>query len=390
MKKTLWIIAFLIIISIPFVEAKDNGSIEHIWWDTILSYDWETITIHDESINYDTQKCPIWYHIWSADDWSNIITMWRKIKWDAFKFMKLWKKDYSYIEEDFLDSEYKTDEIWWVYAFIEDVLNWDNRQYFKTSSKWNRNQPYMVDVVGLKYYLADTLHRWWWHRWYVTIKTCTSINGLKCDLSFSARCFKDNENYIITNHYSKEYNEAYIFAYNNKITTMPTIEQANMTWEIIRAEIAKMLANWVKKFWYYADPNIPCNFTDTTSVKWDLAIAIIESCKYWIMWQWITQFRPYDKITKAEVATAVSRILRWTQYNWWTPFYLNHVNALKNAWVLTDSFNINSNELRGNVMTILMRANDIITYNSIDCDDPLIISQCYYWQEICPEKCKNN
>ena len=98
---------------------------------------------------------------------------------------------------------------------------------------------------------------------------------------------------------------------------MPTIEDANMYWEIKRMEIAKMLSNWVASFWFYKDTTAKCNFTDTSSVKWDLATAIKESCQYWIMWQWITEFRPYDKITKWEVATAVSRILRKTKYNWW-------------------------------------------------------------------------
>ena len=253
---------------------------------------------------------------------------------------------------------------------------------YKTSTKWTNNFPYIFVYKRRndKYLYERSAY----------LKTCTNVNSdYLCKNANLIRCFKNDKNTVIDNWFSKEYNDAYIFAYNNQITTMPTIEQANMTWEIIRAEIAKMLANWVKKFWYYADPNISCNFTDTASVKWDLATAIIESCQYWIMWQWITQFRPYDKITKAEVSTAISRILWWTQYDWWTPFYTNHVYALENAWVLSDRNNINSNELRWNVMTMLMKANNILKNISADCDSPEITLACAMDSKECPEKCKS-
>ena len=43
---------------------------------------------------------------------------------------------------------------------------------------------------------------------------------------------------------------------------MPTIEQANMEGQITRAEISKMLANWVKSLGYTPDTSAKCNFTD--------------------------------------------------------------------------------------------------------------------------------
>lgn len=163
--------------------------------------------------------------------------------------------------------------------------------------------------------------------------------------------------------YSQEEQEAYEFAYQNRITTMPTIEQANMNGEIIRAEIAKMFANRVKSLWRTPDISKSCSFNDISSVKWDLYTAIIESCQLWIMWQWISDFRPFDKITRAEVATAISRIVWWNMYDWWNPYYLNHIVALMNGWVIDSSDNVFKNELRGSVMTMLMRASKNLLNN---------------------------
>ena len=167
------------------------------------------------------------------------------------------------------------------------------------------------------------------------------------------------------NGFSDEYNDAYEFAYANKITTMPTIEEANMYNPIIRAEIAKMLANWVKSLWYTPDMSAKCDFTDIWWVKWDLYTAIIESCQLGIMWQWITKFRPFDNITRWEVATAVSRILWWHQYDWGNPFYAYHINALFYNWVLPNVDNTEILELRWSVMLILMNASHKVLGKSV-------------------------
>ena len=190
-----------------------------------------------------------------------------------------------------------------------------------------------------------------------------------------------------SNWFSQEYNDAYAFAFANRITTMPSIEQANMHWEIIRAEIAKMFANWVKSMWQVPDSSRYCNFTDISSVKWDLYTAIIESCQLGIMWQWISQFRPYDKITRWEVATAVSRILWWNEYDWWSPYYAQHLNALRAAWIISDISQPNFQELRWNVMVMLMKASNSFV---ADCDDPIIALACANDISDCPDECKSD
>jgi len=47
--------------------------------------------------------------------------------------------------------------------------------------------------------------------------------------------------------YIQEYNAAYTWAFNNWITTQPTIGKANMNWEVTRIELAKMISNYAIK-----------------------------------------------------------------------------------------------------------------------------------------------
>ena len=48
------------------------------------------------------------------------------------------------------------------------------------------------------------------------------------------------------NNYSEEFQKAYDFAYKNEITTMDSIDKANMNGYITRAEMAKMISNYAK------------------------------------------------------------------------------------------------------------------------------------------------
>lgn len=50
--------------------------------------------------------------------------------------------------------------------------------------------------------------------------------------------------FSLTFAYSLEEKQAYNYAYQNWITTMPTIERANMWWNLKRIEMAKMLSNY--------------------------------------------------------------------------------------------------------------------------------------------------
>jgi hypothetical protein len=159
---------------------------------------------------------------------------------------------------------------------------------------------------------------------------------------------------------------------------------------ITRAEMAKMLSVYATEvLGYEADTSKACNFTDIDSVKGDLHDYIIKSCQLGLMGQGITAFRPYDTISRAEFGTALSRTLWGNQYEGGTPYYANHLNALKAAGIMNQIANAESTkEVRGYVMLMLMRSegNDAV----VDCDDPVIALACNLDSEDCPAACKSS
>ena len=163
-------------------------------------------------------------------------------------------------------------------------------------------------------------------------------------------CFNTKANY------SFQEQQAYHYAFSKNITSRDSITKAGMNQYITRSEIAKMLSNWAKSFWHKVDTSKQCNFADTAGVYWDLKDAIIESCQLWILGQWAKNFRPYDYITKAEVSTAVSRILWWNKYDWGSPYYVKHMSNLDDHLIILGIEDPTENETRWNVMLMLVRA----------------------------------
>ena len=190
--------------------------------------------------------------------------------------------------------------------------------------------------------------------------------------------------------YSAELQDAYNWAYGKGVTTMTTIDNANMYGAITRAEMAKMLSVYAKDvLGYKADTSKACSFTDIDSVKGDLHDYIIESCQLGLMGQGITAFRPYDTISRAEFGTALSRTLWGDKYEGGTPYYANHLNALKAAGIMNQIANAESTkEVRWYVMLMLMRSDE--GWVSVDCDDPVIALACSLDTDECPAACKED
>ena len=66
---------------------------------------------------------------------------------------------------------------------------------------------------------------------------------------------------FVSAQYSQELQEAYKWAYDNWVTTMDSIEKANMNWKITREEMAKMISNYAKNIlWIVPDSTKPCLF----------------------------------------------------------------------------------------------------------------------------------
>jgi hypothetical protein len=185
-----------------------------------------------------------------------------------------------------------------------------------------------------------------------------------------------------------ELGQAYEWARSKEITTMDSYEAANMYGAVTRAQLAKMLSNWAMNVrGLTPDESLACEFTDIDSVKGDLHDFIKTSCQLGLMGQGITAFRPYDKISRAEFGTALSRALWGNENNGEIPYYAKHLNALKAAGIMTQIDNPeNRDEIRGYVMLMLMRAEA----TGVNCDDEMVQLACAMESDECPAACREN
>lgn len=64
-------------------------------------------------------------------------------------------------------------------------------------------------------------------------------------------------------NYSTELQAAYDYAHSINITTMPSIDSANMNGSLIRAHMAKMMVNYAKEILGLTpDTSLSCGFSD--------------------------------------------------------------------------------------------------------------------------------
>ena len=151
---------------------------------------------------------------------------------------------------------------------------------------------------------------------------------------------------------------------------MDSIEWARLSDWLTREEMAKMISNYaVDILWKVPDTTKPCYFLDS-NINPDLVQYVTISCQLWLMWQWITSFRPKDFVTRAEFWTVLSRMLWWNEYEWWKLYYENHLRALNVSWIMKNISYPFNNEIRWYVMLMLMRSvwwssDDIANNNQI-------------------------
>ena len=173
----------------------------------------------------------------------------------------------------------------------------------------------------------------------------------------------------ITYGYTQEQVNAYQWARSLKITTKDSIDQANMNGEVSRAEIAKMMVNFIKatpELWIQKDPSKNCNFKDG-KIWGDLEDYLIEACQYGLMGQdgkggTKDYVNPFEKVSRAQFGTLLSRALWDDTYENFqtTDFWTYHLQQLNSLGIMKDIVNYNNNELRGRVMLMLQRTETIV------------------------------
>ena len=187
-------------------------------------------------------------------------------------------------------------------------------------------------------------------------KTTTTTTQKK-ESSNTADWFDNgDQSQMLSNWYTREYNNAYRFSSENGITTAISIENANMGWELTRIAMAKMLSNYaISVLWKTPNFEKSCNFDDVSSElnkKYDNWVTL--ACQLGIMGVGINNFRPYESVTRAQFGAALSRMLYGIS-DWAVNYYEPHLNRLAAEGVI-NNIDPKRMETRWNVMLMLMRS----------------------------------
>jgi hypothetical protein len=164
------------------------------------------------------------------------------------------------------------------------------------------------------------------------------------------------------------YHTAYEWSKESGIITTNTYESARIADTIIRAEMAKMISVFATKL-LHKTPNTEkraCSqFTDLSLASVDLQPYVIEACQLGLMGmdgkgiKVQEAFFPDRTITRAEVGTILSRLLRGTTYATQPgdeTYYGRHLQALKNAGIMKAISQPDMLELRGNILLMLLKS----------------------------------
>ncbi|MFA7298484.1 MAG: right-handed parallel beta-helix repeat-containing protein [Candidatus Absconditabacterales bacterium] len=156
--------------------------------------------------------------------------------------------------------------------------------------------------------------------------------------------------------YSTELNNAYLWAYAHSITTMNTIQKANMGGNLIRSHMAKMISNFaITLGGFTPDTQKQCTFSDIGNQSAEMKFYIKLACQLGLMGVGIEKFDPAGEITRAQFGTILSRLIWGNTYEGGVKYYTNHLNALKIAGIMTQISTPTMKELRGYVMLMMKR-----------------------------------
>ncbi|MFA6256572.1 MAG: immunoglobulin-like domain-containing protein, partial [Candidatus Absconditabacterales bacterium] len=191
---------------------------------------------------------------------------------------------------------------------------------------------------------------------------CSLIEKLVQKLPFHAAAADKPAPSIVDSSFSTELNNAYLRAYGYDITTITTIQKANLKSVLVRKDMAKMISNFALNV---LNKNVStgatCIFSDTSSLSKETQYYAMVACRLGLMGyesDGVTlkkTFDPNQKVDRAQFGTILSRLLRGTKNNGGIKYYENHLKALKAEGIMTKIDTPSAKELRGRVMLMMQR-----------------------------------
>ena len=355
-------------------------------------YNWWTSAITTKKYSADTTSVVAWSEITTPtranyvfDWWYTQPTWWTGITTVTFPSMDSgtlyahWSEIYTIT---FIDSNWTETGVVWTWNYWAETSwevsypNWTRNWY---TLSWSGVIPATVpaeDTVITAIWTRKQSSGWWgWGGggWSSSSKTenkcetCTweCVDWVCVEWTWDTNTWDNHDPIEVVidkdkfdPDYSDEMNEAYQYAFQNKITTMESIWDAYMQWNLTRIAMAKMLSQYaINVLWKTPDATRYNKFADVTEeldAEYDSWVTL--AYQLWFMWINIpdNRFRPFDNVTRAEFVTALSR-MRYNTPDWTDVYYSTHMELLKKLWIITNT-NPTMLELRWYVMIMLMRA----------------------------------
>ena len=375
---------------------KDKKSTKNFNWVTYDASKW-TITITDWKSNITIKD----KNVWATDVWYWINA--NRLSYGNY-YQRWWATWYSYhltkeeafakgfVSQRINDDTGKRDdataniESWdgrnlcWNWYHIPSYTEWVNLiNLFK--SNWNNlsdfYEAFLIPSAGERTYFDVNVTQerfnanlwsstpWWNSSIYYLYGNKDNIKLMedKRANGFPVRCFKDMSLAGVwsvslknnTDYINDEMIKAHQFAYENGITSISNVSNAQLNNNLTRIAMAKMLSQYaINILWKTPDKSKTANFSDVpSSLDKSYNYWVTLSYQLWIMGIWTDKFRPNDIVTRAEFWTALSRMIY--SISDWNPYYVPHLNKLKSEWIINNT-NPDLHEKRWYVMLMLMRS----------------------------------
>jgi hypothetical protein len=214
---------------------------------------------------------------------------------------------------------------------------------------------------------------WWGWWWWIFLHKDNCPGGDDSYSYYDGICESDAHSAgdicpVEGDEYSQELVDAFQFAYGLGVTTMCPIDAADMTWNLSRKHLAKMITEYaVTIVGLYPDiTKTWCDMYDdmddqSSEMKFYSKIV----CQLWLMGlesdgiEPLKSFHPNEVVTRAQFGTILSRLIFGDAYNikerdtdiW----YQKHLNALKENKIMNKIENPEMIEMRWRVMLMLQR-----------------------------------
>jgi len=350
------------------ISSNNQISVDKIW-PTTTSYiirDWvvtqvdttvvyrEKISIYTEAVNVKTYSTYNYYTNWWEFEWWNTTTWINYSIWETINPNDLLvpsREWYTFLWW-YTEAEW-WDKITWheVWVDMDLYAQWKENERPRSSGWWStisRDKCPNWDY-------SDSYYDWTCGEQNIS-EDWQKIIEDEQDITENEQDITENEQEVVEDD-TMEQIDAYKWWYDNWILEKKDINMVSMKSGITRIVMAKMLSQYaIKVLWMKPDTASQKSFSDVSTsldLKYDNWVTL--AYQLWIMWinMW-NNFRPYDNVTRAEFATALSRLLYHTP-DWDEKYYTTHMAKLQYEWIITNT-NPTMKELRGYVMLMLMRS----------------------------------